>query len=61
MMCEHCEAAVRGALEAVEGVVSAEADHMAGTAVVRGRGNVPDEALRKAVEDEDYTVEAIER
>ena len=60
MMCEHCEATVRQALEAVEGVVSAEADHLKGVAVVRGTGDIPEEQMRQAVEEEDYTVLSVE-
>ncbi len=60
MMCHHCEAAVRQALEAIEGVASASASHTEGSAVVRLTADVPDALLRKAVEDEDYEVTAIE-
>ena len=56
MMCEHCEARVKKALEAVPGVESAVADHTAGTAVVTLSSPVPDEALRAAVEAQDYKV-----
>lgn len=56
MMCEHCEARVKKALEAVPGVESAVADHTAGTAVVTLSAPVPDEALRAAVEAQDYKV-----
>ena len=59
MMCEHCEACVRKALEALDGVDSAVADHRAGTAVVRLSAEVPDELLKEAVEAEDYTVLSI--
>ena len=59
MMCEHCEATVCRALEAVEGVISAEADHEAGVAVVKGRGDIPEERMRQAVEAEDYAVKSI--
>ena len=59
MMCEHCETTVRDALESVEGVLSAEADHRKGTAVVRGTGSVPEERMRQAVEAQDYTVLSI--
>ncbi|MCR5674300.1 MAG: heavy metal translocating P-type ATPase [Lachnospiraceae bacterium] len=56
MMCAHCEATVKKALEAVEGVVSAEVSHEAGQAVVTLSGSVDDAALKKAVEDKDYRV-----
>ena len=55
MMCEHCEASVKKGLEAVEGVISAEADHVKGTAVIKVTGDVSEEVLKKAVEDRDYT------
>lgn len=56
MMCAHCEAAVKAALEALPEVVSAEVSHTAGTAAVTLRSPVSDEALKAAVEAEDYTV-----
>ena len=60
MMCMHCEARVKKALEAVPGVESALADHTAGTAVVTLSAPVEEEALRQAVEAQDYRVLAIE-
>ena len=59
MMCGHCEATVKKALEKLEGVASAEVSHEAGTAVVTLDGEVADEALKAAVEDRDYTVVSI--
>ena len=59
MMCMHCEATVKKALEKLEGVASAEVSHEAGTAVVTLDGEVADEALKAAVEDRDYTVVSI--
>ena len=56
MMCEHCEARVKKALEAVPGVESAIASHKDGTAVVTLSQDVPYETLKKAVEDQDYKV-----
>ena len=56
MMCGHCEARVKKALEAVAGVESAAADHEKGTAVVTLSADVADELLKKAVEDQDYKV-----
>lgn len=56
MMCIHCEASVKKALEALDGVESAEVSHTDGTAVVSLSGDVADEVLKKAVEDKDYTV-----
>ena len=60
MMCTHCEARVKKALEAVPGVESAVADHSAGTAVVTLSTPVADEALKAAVEAQDYKVLGIE-
>ena len=60
MMCGHCEARVKKALEAVEGVESAVADHNAKTAVVTLSADVADDVLRKAVEDQDYKVVSIQ-
>lgn len=59
MMCPHCEARVQKALEAVEGVSAAVADHTKGTAVVTLSAPVADEALRQAVEAQDYEVTAV--
>ncbi len=56
MMCEHCEARVKKALEAVDGVESAVADHNAGTATVNLAKEVDDEVLAAAVEAQDYKV-----
>ena len=60
MMCGHCEAMVKRALEAIDGVESAAPSHTAGTAIVTLSAPVEADVLRKAVEDEDYTVLAIE-
>ena len=60
MMCAHCEARVKKALEAIEGVDSAVADHEAGTAVVTMSAEVPDETLKEAVEAQDYKVLGVE-
>ena len=60
MMCGHCEAMVKRALEAIDGVESAVPSHTAGTAIVTLSVPVAAELLRKAVEDEDYTVLSIE-
>ncbi len=59
MMCMHCEARVKKALEAIDGVESAVASHEAGTAVVTLSKDVPDDVLKKAVEDQDYPVKNI--
>ncbi len=59
MMCVHCEATVKKALEKLEGVTEAKVSHEAGTAVVEMSAEVADEVLKKAVEDKDYTVTGI--
>lgn len=56
MMCPHCEANVKGTLEAIEGVVSAEVSHVAGTAIVTLEKEVTDEVLKTAVEGKGYKV-----
>ena len=60
MMCPHCEAHTKKALEAIEGVAEAVADHKAGTAVVTLTSDVADDVLKAAVEDAGYTVLGIE-
>ena len=59
MMCPHCEAHVKKALEALGSVTGAEVSHEKGTAVVTLSAPVEDAALRKAVEGEDYRVISI--
>ncbi len=60
MMCGHCEATVKKALEALEQVDEAVVSHEAGTAVVSLNADVDDAILRKTVEDKDYKVLGIE-
>ena len=60
MMCGHCEAAVKKALEALDGVQSAEVSHEKGTAVVALTHDVADADLKTAVEARDYTVTGID-
>ena len=60
MMCGHCEATVKKALEALDQVDAAEASHEAGTAVVTLNSDVSDDVLKKTVEDKDYKVVGIE-
>ena len=60
MMCGHCEARVKKALEAVDGVAEAKVSHEAGTAVVTLSKDVADDTLKKAVEAQDYPVTSIE-
>ena len=59
MMCGHCEAHVKKALEAIDGVTEAVASHEKGTAIVKLNAPVDDEVLKKAVEAQDYKVTAI--
>ena len=60
MMCGHCEARVKKALEALEQVESAAVSHEAGTAVVTLKSDVADDVLKKAVEDQDYKVLSVQ-
>lgn len=60
MMCGHCEAAVKRALEAISQVESAEVSHVSGTAVVTLREPVADDVLRAAVEAKDYRVTSVD-
>ena len=60
MMCPHCEAAVKDALEALEGVTSADVSHEAGTAAVWMAKDIADKVLKEAVEAKDYKVTGIE-
>lgn len=60
MMCGHCEARVKKCLEALEQVTQAQVSHEAGTAVVSLSADISNEALAKAVEEQDYKVLAVE-
>lgn len=60
MMCCHCEATVKKALEALDGVTSAEVSHENGTAVLELSRDVSDDLLKKTVEDKDYKVIGME-
>ena len=59
MMCSHCEATVKKALEAIPEVAEAKVSHEAGTAVVTLSATVDDAVLKNAVEAKDYTVTEI--
>ncbi|MDE5781851.1 MAG: heavy metal translocating P-type ATPase [Lachnospiraceae bacterium] len=59
MMCGHCEARVKKCLEALDMVSAAEVSHEKGTAVVTLSGEIDDELLKKAVEEQDYQVISI--
>ena len=54
MMCPHCEARVKKALESLPGVTEANADHKTGNVKIRMSGPVATEEIRKAIEDQDY-------
>ena len=56
MMCGHCEAAVKKALEALDGVNEAIVSHEKGTAVVKLNADVADDVLKETVEAKDYKV-----
>ena len=60
MMCGHCEARVKKALEAVPGVTEAAVSHEAGTAIVTLSEDVADDVLKQAVEAQDYKVTGIQ-
>ncbi len=60
MMCEHCERAIKTALEALPFVETAEASHGEGTAVITLSGQLDENAIKKAVEEEDYEFLGIE-
>ena len=60
MMCGHCEARVKKALEALPEVTEAVVSHEAGTAIVTLNADVADDVLKKAVEDQDYPVTGIQ-
>lgn len=60
MMCGHCEAAVKKALESLDGVTEAVVSHEKGTAVVKLSADVTDDVLKKTVEEKDYTVISVE-
>ena len=60
MMCGHCEARVKKALEALPEVDEAVVSHEAGTAIVTLNAEVADDVLKKAVEDQDYKVTGIQ-
>lgn len=59
MMCQHCVARVKKALEAVEGVEEAVVDLDAKTAVAKLSADVADDVLVKAVTDQDYEAEIV--
>ena len=60
MMCGHCEAAVKKALEALPQVDEAVVSHEAGTAELTLNAEIAEDVLKKTVEDKDYTVTSVE-
>ena len=56
MMCGHCEATVKKALEALDGVSEAIVSHEKGTAIVKLNTDVPNDVLKGTVEEKDYKV-----
>ena len=60
MMCGHCEARVKKILEALPEVTEAVVSHTEGTAVVKLNAEIADDVLKKAVEDQDYTVVSVQ-
>lgn len=61
MMCNHCEMAVKKALEALDGVEKADVSHEKGTAILTLNKAVADGDIKKAIEDKDYTFVGIEK
>jgi len=59
MMCEHCEAAVKGALESLDYVESAAPDHNTGTCVIDLAGEADVQAIQSAVESKGYTYKGV--
>ena len=60
MMCGHCEATVKKALEALDGVEEAVVSHEAGTAELKLSADVADDVLTKAVEEKDFKVVSVQ-
>ena len=59
MMCGHCEAHVKKALLGLDGVTDAEVSHQKGEAVITLNKDIPDALLKKAIEDEGYSLNDI--
>lgn len=60
MMCGHCEARVKKCLEELPEVTEAHVSHAEGSAVVKLNGQISDEALKNAVEAQDYKVVSVQ-
>lgn len=61
MMCAHCEATVKKALEAIDGIDSAEVSHESGEAIINLSKEVEDSTIKQAIESKDYTFVSIEK
>ena len=61
MMCPHCEATVKKAIEALDGVVEATANHETGTVKVEGGEGISEEIFKEAIEAKDFTFKGIEK
>lgn len=59
MMCGHCEMHTKKALEALDGVISAEVSHTEGTAIITLEKDISDDVLKQAVEEQGYQVTGI--
>ena len=60
MMCEHCEMTVKKALEALPFIAEAKPSHEANVAVITLSGELAEAAVKKVIEDKDYTFAGIE-
>ena len=61
MMCGHCEATVKKALESIDGITSATVSHDSGTAVIELSKEVPEETIRQAITDKDFEFVSISK
>ena len=60
MMCAHCEANVKAALEAIAGITGADVSHETGSAVIEMSEEVGEDVIRKTVEDKGYVFVSME-
>ena len=60
MMCEHCQATVKKALEKIDGIASADVDYTTGKAVISLEHEVSEDVIKEAIEDRDYIFKGIE-
>ena len=61
MMCPHCEATVKKAIEALDGVNEATADHVSGTVKIVGGKDIPENVYKSVIENEDYEFIGMEK